>query len=229
MNKSIIPWAFLLCLVTLSANAQKIQFHVNAGVNQYADDSQTDIQKFFNIRNTIINDTTQVLQFGETRIERDYAFSPRLGYELGVSSDIQLSKRFKVSIGLGVQYYEINFSSTLISFDFESYVSDTTFFSPVAFPPNQFSGCSFTTNTPQDLREPDSGLGVTQVDLAIPFGIEYAVIPDKLDINIGGILQTPVFSDATFEFVDLHREYSPGQIVCEYFINERVYQPLSEL
>lgn len=209
------------------SHGQQISFHLNAGANSYNSGSQVEYTEYFFTRSLQINDSTSITQYGPRTFSESFTFSPEAGHEIGLTAEIQLKKRLKVIAGIGTQFVKIDHTSQFTDIDFIPVITDTLIVRIIDSSP--FGGCSFTINSPADLPDPDRDPELALLDLSIPVQIEYAIIPDKLDLNLGAIIQTPLLAKATYENLYLHRTYYPGEIVCEYRIKEYEYAALKNL
>lgn len=209
---------FLLIVSASFAFSQKIEFHLDGRINKIENASHLDVEEFPSSRSSVLSDSTLEISFGRATRSYRSKYSAKLGFEFGVSADITLNDRLSVTTGLGLAYSEIEVDVEFVDFQFDVFRVDTISFIPST---NGFIiDCDRTINTIGDLREINNRPVLSTIDLMIPLGLQYKLLPGKLDLQIGGVLQTPVYADARRERYELVRSFTSSGIVCEYTIEE---------
>ncbi|MEL6558621.1 MAG: hypothetical protein AAFQ94_10585 [Bacteroidota bacterium] len=210
----------LQLIVTINLlNAQTLEFSLNGKINSIENSSNENMQEFISSRSQVLTDSTQLVTtgLGSNTFRRN--FQTELGFEFGIGLDISLNDRLSIATGLGFTYSELEIQTEFIDFQFDPITFDTIPYSPPISSGGLF-GCTRTINTISDLPEIDNKPVVRFVDLSIPIGIQYKIIPGKLDLQVGGLLQTPIYADAPREFYDIERTPTTDGIECEWVVEE---------
>lgn len=217
--KAITLLIIQLVVTTHFLNAQTLEFSLNGKINRIENSSNENIQEFFTTSSQVLTDTSQLVSSGFASSTFRRNFQTELGFEFGFGLDISLNDRLSIATGLGFTYTELEIQTEFIDFQFNAVTADTIPYSP-PFSSGGALGCTRTINTIASLPEINNEPIVRFVDLSIPIGIQYKVIPGKLDLQVGGLLQTPIYADAPREFYDLQRTPTTDGIECKWVVEE---------
>ena len=218
----VIALLTLQIIVTANfLNAQTIEFSLNGKINRIKNSSDIFNSENISTRFDFISDSTQVISTGLSNIRYRNSYQAEIGFEFGLGMDISLNERFSIATGLGFTYSEIRIQNEIIDSQFDILNSDTIPSMSSPPPISLLFGCSYTINSISNLPQISANQPIVSfIDLSIPIGIQYKIIPDKLDLQIGGLLQTPIYADAPRKQYDLQRTPTANGIECEWVIDE---------
>lgn len=216
--RSLILSICLLNAFLLTAQ-QKIFVDVEANVLLMQKSSFEQTREFTYWIDESINDSTTLRSTYHQESTNIYNYNPELSYEIGGNVNFKLTKKFRLRTGLGLNLMKFNItrdfgpsSVTLLSTD--------TIMNPL-MPTGTLGGvtCTSFANNFTDFGVIDDAEYYDIVALRIPIGLSYSFLHSKINIAIGGFMQTPIFNRYRTERLLLNRTQDPlneGQTVCTY-------------
>jgi hypothetical protein len=207
------------CIANL--NAQGVGFELKAGLLFPQDGShiQVDPDTFNIYRSDIFGGDTSYIHYtiaGELRSERQYY--GKTGYEVNGLFTIPLANRLSLKTGIGFNYFSF-YSDLRISVNYLDTISTDTeepdfpFITPIG-------SCDCYENTIDDLGPLDDKERFEHVNMQIPVGLDFKIVPRRLGIHVGGYVQLPVFASYKRQAISIQSYESEDMTKCRYLLNE---------
>jgi len=206
-----------LLAITSSCLAQRLNFYLNAKVNRYEVYVFDRAESFISTDSEFVNDTTRIFNRYTNSFTQRKNYNADLGFELTVTADVMLHDRISLGAGLGLGYSSFSLGREQFS-NTRTFVNSVTVVGDFNANLPDIPFCDRFTNTRSDLPDLNREERVTLYDLLIPVSIEYKLIREKLDLQLGVLIQTPVNAEAKREFYTTRREAVGNEIVCTHAI-----------
>ena len=216
--RKIVLTICLFIYIHNSGESQTYQFQAYA---IYTLDGSTMYKENFTVsRRFQIDENT----YHEDYVNREFyyykTYTPKVGAELFIIRKMNLSKKFKINLGIGLNYIDFEVNENL-NFTFDTHVisSDTVVVK------EEETGiinrlCDIYNNNYSSLNIKDE-VAINVVNLKIPLNFEYSVL-SKLNLSIGAYLLTPLFSTIRSELGRFNRYEDGGFFICYYNKHEKV-------
>lgn len=206
----------MACSLCQSIFAQSPIFDLSATVNYIPSTNSTQVFEFTALSYNQITDSTATRSTFARMQETIQTYNQELSYELMAGMRLKLNDKINLNLGLGVNSLSFKVESeftplvqgTLISTDTVSFTPSTS--------PTSTSFCDEYINNFNDIGSVESGIAYDFINLRIPLELSIALLEEKLRLNLGGYLQTPLFTRSYREYIGLNRELIDGLHYCEY-------------
>ena len=147
-------------------------------------------------------------------------YEPDPGVEIFGSFTIPLTSRFSLVTGLGLSYYsfraedenDVDFVATLSVDTLES--NEQIIF------PGVLLDCDCYENSIDDIIHADFRPYYKHLNLMIPAGVDFAVIPGRLTAGVGVFSQIPLYAGVNRNLVSIDRYEMDGMTKCRYNLVE---------
>ena len=199
-------------------SAQGVGFELKGGLlfPQHGSHIQVDPDTFNIYRADIFGGDTSYIHYtiaGELRSEREYF--GETGYEVNGLFTIPLTNRLTLKTGIGFNYFSF-YSDLRITVNYLDTISIGTeepdF--PIIFPIG--GSCDCYENTIADLGPIDDKDRFQQVNMMIPVGLDFKIVPRRLGIHVGGYVQFPLYGRYKRELISVSSYESEGMTKCRY-------------
>jgi len=206
-------------LSSILVQAQSGQLEFGAKVIYIPAHSDIYIYEDQRYNRTPINDSIFIQSFGINNSSNNSVFTSKVSAGFSLMSVYPISKKFSLRYGIEGQYLEYNRSNELIESSFTEIRSDTV--SLTTSSSLTVSSCTSYTNSSLDFA-----IGFSDeifdkiVFLSVPVILEYELLPNIVDIGLGGNLRTHLYSQIGANIVTIEREFIDDEIICTYVVDE---------
>jgi hypothetical protein len=209
---------FSICLLS----GQGVNFELRGGLlfPQYGEYTNVTQDTFNHVRTTFFGgDTTSVRYMIAGAFSSERQYYGKTGYELNGLFTIPLSGRLALKTGIGFNYFSF-YADQQFSFSYGDTISIDTLASP-DFPfIGGIGGCDCYENTIDDLGPIDDKERFQHINMMIPVGLDFEIVPHRLGIHVGGYVQFPLFASYKQESISVSSYESEEMTKCRFFKNE---------
>ncbi len=204
----VVIFTSFICINFLSGQTNK--FSITARTNFLQTQAyQTTYQYQSNFASPL-NSQQWLEQLVNVSVTNKREYEPKLGFEVFGLFTIRISNKIALRTGLGLNYTSLNIMGGAIDSEFDVIRQDTV-------PAREFtSSCNVYENSISDLGEIKRGVDLSIFNLIVPIGLQYQFINNKINLEIGAVLQTPLISNAKSEAFRIEREESPNGNKCTF-------------
>lgn len=142
------------------------------------------------------------------------------GFQFIPRIHLAFNQRFSLALGMGAEYMTFTRKENYIYSRFSgvSGPGDTINTKSIFDPPVMV--CDVYENSIQDLLPLQEGTDYTFINLLIPIEFSYQLVADKLSLNTGLFLQTPLYNVSVKESIVQNIRTENGKTICRYVVGK---------
>ncbi len=209
-------------MIVFSGEAQNVEYSIVGGINysgKAVEQNEIKYDSYLKSNFVPIQDSFHLLTYSKVVTEQIETYRPKLGAEVELRARIGLGEGIDLNTGLGFSLAKFKRNTAFGSITRSIISVDTIAGSYELFNPFD-NDCNYT-NSFSSVIIGDRDPSITILSLMIPFGIAIDVNTDKYVLNVGGFLQTPIYTSIKRSFVTTEMEEVNGETMCTYVAGVR--------
>lgn len=204
----------IIAFCTLNVLGQKVDFYLSGralgpSFQEHTYQSESNLRFISTISDSTISVTSSVVNRETTR-----SYTPKTGAEIILGADFQINEIMRLSTGAGFTYNAFSIQSS--SVNLSTMVISTEIQPGNTTSVNIFSSNCNYTNSISDLAPVNRDPKFSIIDLTIPLLLSIDAMGDRLDVNLGAFLSTPIYSSEYREYITVERDDTPGSNECTW-------------
>lgn len=192
---------------------QNFQLRIDGKVNFYREDAHRYLSTSENHVLSPLNDSMSLRHITILTTSQSRIYEPQPGYSLNARTQFKLSKKLVLFTGIGINWFNFKSSSMINDSHSEVIRTDTIHNATII---NAFNDCDRFENSISDFGIIDRSVQQQAIHLSIPLELRLVLKPNKLSVQAGLFLQTPIYARNKQEYLRINKEETSTETVCHY-------------